>query len=262
MQARMTDTAIPSDEGVRADMILARSIAYFVWFLIVTVVVNLAFLPALILPRSVVLFGAKLWCNAQLWGLRVIAGLSYEVRGSRPPKGAIVASKHMSMWDTLALFVLLDDPAFVLKRELLLVPFYGWYAWKSGFIFIDRKGRASALRRMTTKARAAMEEGRSILIFPEGTRKRPGATPDYKPGVAALYDQLGVPCVPVALNSGLYWTGPSGFLKRPGKVLVKFLQTIPPGLKRREFMATLEERIETATAQLVAESPRISNSRA
>jgi len=251
----MTDTALPFERGarIRADMILLRSIMYFLWFLILTAILNLGFLPALLLPRRIARFGARLWCRGQLWGLKTIAGLSYEVHGDVPPRGVIVASKHMSMWDTLALFVLVDDVTIVLKRQLLLVPFYGWYAWKLGFIFIDRKGHASALRRMTALARAAMQRGSSILIFPEGTRKLPGAAPDYKPGVAALYDQLDVSCAPVALNSGLYWTGPAGFLKCPGAVVVRFLPAIPPGLKRREFMTTLENSIETATAELIAE---------
>jgi 1-acyl-sn-glycerol-3-phosphate acyltransferase len=237
-------------------MILVRSVLYFLWFVILTVVLNLGFLPALILPRRFARFGARLWCNGQLWGLRTIAGLSYEVRGERPPRGVIVASKHMSMWDTLALFVLVDNVTFVLKRQLLLVPFYGWYAFKAGFIFIDRNGRASALRRMIAAARDATKRKSSLLIFPEGTRKAPGAVPDYKPGVAALYGELGVACVPVALNSGLYWTGPAGFLKKPGKVIVEFLPAIPPGLKRRDFMAALESRIEAASAALVAEQGR------
>jgi 1-acyl-sn-glycerol-3-phosphate acyltransferase len=235
-------------------MILLRSIIYFLWFVVLTVVLNVGFLPALLMPRRVTRFAAKLWCQGQLWGLRTIAGLSYDVRGEIPPRGVIVASKHMSMWDTLALFLLLEDVTIILKRQLLLVPFYGWYAFKVGFIFIDRKGRASALRKMAAGARTAMQRGQTILIFPEGTRKSPGAPADYKPGVAALYGELGVPCVPVALNSGLYWTGPSGFLKKPGTVVVRFRPVIPPGMKRREFMTTLESRIETATAQLLAEA--------
>lgn len=241
-------------------MIFLLSAMYFIWFVALTVVINLAFLPALFLPRRVVRFGAKLWCSGQIWGLGTICGLRYEVRGEIPPRGVIVASKHMSMWDTLALFLLLGDVSIVLKRELLLVPFYGWYALKLRFIYVDRKGRASALRKMAMQARAAMKRGQSILIFPEGTRKKPGAAPDYKPGVAALYDQLGVPCIPVALNSGLYWTGPSGFLKKPGTVVVRFLAAIPAGLRRKEFMLLLEDRIETATAELLlathAEAPQ------
>jgi 1-acyl-sn-glycerol-3-phosphate acyltransferase len=188
-----------------------------------------------------------------LWGLKVFAGLDYEVRGSIPQHGAVIASKHMTMWDSVALYLLLDQPFAVVKRELLQIPFYGWFVAKAGAIVIDRKGHARALRGMLDDARNAMAHGHSILIFPEGHRMAPGAAPDYKPGVAALYTQLGVPCIPVALNSGLFWTGPMGFIKKPGRVVVQFLEPIPPGLKSRAFLEMLETRIETATTALVAE---------
>jgi 1-acyl-sn-glycerol-3-phosphate acyltransferase len=136
------------------------------------------------------------------------------------------------------------------------VPFYGWYLWKAGMIPIDRDGKASALRAMAAAARKEIERRRSIAIFPEGTRKKPGAPPDYKPGVAGLYGQLDVPCYPVALNSGLFWTGPMGFLKKKGTIVVEFLDPIPPGLSRREFMPRLESAIEGATAKLVSEGRR------
>jgi len=159
-----------------------------------------------------------------------------------------VASKHMSMWDTLALYLTLNQPAIVLKRELLRIPFYGWFLAKAAAVPIDRSAGASALRKMSEAARAVLAQGRPILIFPEGTRKKPGAAPDYKPGVAGLYSQLGVDCVPVTLNSGVYWTG---FLKRPGIIVLEFLEPIPPGMKRDAFMTLLESRIETATAALL-----------
>ena len=165
----------------------------------------------------------------------------------------LIAAKHMSMWDTLALNLVLGGPAFVLKRELLLVPFFGWYLWKAGMIAIDRSAGPSALRKMTAAARRAFARHRSVLIFPEGTRKKPGDTPDYKPGAAGLYGQLGVACVPVALNSGLFWTG---FVKKPGVILVEFLEPIPTGLKRPAFMDLLETRIETGTRALIAEGRR------
>ena len=171
-----------------------------------------------------------------------------------PARGTLIAAKHMSMWDTVALYLLLENLVVVLKRELVRIPFYGWYAWKAGSIAIDRDGGTKALRRMVDAARAALAGGHSVLIFPEGHRMAPGAPPDYKPGVAALYGQLAVPCVPVALNSGLYWTGPGGFLKKPGKVVVEFLEPIPSGLKPRAFLAQLESRIETATAALLDEA--------
>ena len=234
-------------------MIFLRSVIFLVWFALMSAAVNIAALPALLLPRRAIVWASRRWSELTLWGLRAFAGLRYEVRGNPPPHGVLIASKHMSMWDTVALYLLIDDPAIVLKRQLLWVPFYGWYAWKAGSIAIDRDGGASSLRKMAAAARSVIAQGRSIVIFPEGTRKLPGSAPDYKPGVAGLYGQLDVPCVPVALNSALFWSGPAGFLKKPGKILVEYLEPIAPGLPRREFMTALESRIEAATARLVAE---------
>jgi 1-acyl-sn-glycerol-3-phosphate acyltransferase len=231
-------------------MTVFRSVLYFLWFAIVSVAIHLAALPAFLLPRRVTVWASKRWSATLLWGLKAIAGVGYEVRGEVPKGGVLVAAKHMSMWDTITLFLLLDDAVIVVKRELLNIPFYGWYINRAGVIAIDRSGHASALRKMAAQGRAAIAAGRPIVIFPEGTRKNPGAAPDYKPGVAGLYGLLGVDCVPVALNSGLFWTG---FLKKRGRVVIEFLPAIPAGLKRADFMRTLEERTETATARLVAE---------
>jgi 1-acyl-sn-glycerol-3-phosphate acyltransferase len=226
-----------------------RSALFMAWFLIVTTVMSLVFLPVLALPRGTTVWMARLWARLTFWGLNVLAGVNWEIRG-QPPKGAVlVASKHMSMWDTMALYLALDSPAIVLKRELLRIPFYGWFLWKATAIAIDRNAGASALRKMSHAAQSVLGEKRPILIFPEGTRKKPGAPPDYKPGVAGLYAMLEVTCVPVALNSGRHWTG---FLKRPGTIVLEFLEAIPPGLKRPTFMTLLEERIETATNRLLA----------
>ena len=231
-------------------MIFLRSVIFFFWFALVSAVICIAFLPALILPRKITVWMSRRWSALNFWGLRVIAGIAFEVRGTVPHDGVLVASKHMSMWDTLALYLVLDDPAVVLKRGLQFIPFYGWYITKAGSIAIDRSGRGSAMRKMIAAAKRALGKGRSILIFPEGTRKKPDAPPDYKPGVAALYSQLGVACVPAALNSGLFWTG---FIKRPGNIVLEFLEPIPPGLRSREFMKVLEQRIEAASHALVAE---------
>jgi 1-acyl-sn-glycerol-3-phosphate acyltransferase len=230
-----------------------RSAAFFMWFVVFSVIVHIVFLPMLVLPRRAAVFAARSWCAGTLWGLKAIAGLDYELRGALPPRASLIASKHMTMWDTLALFYALGDPVFVLKRELMHVPFYGWYARRVGMIAIDRAAGGAALRAMITAARRALSFGLSIIVFPEGTRKKIGATPDYKPGIAALYQRLNVACVPVALNSGLFWTGPAGFLKKRGRIIVEFLPPIAPGLKRQDFMRTLEDRIETATAALVRE---------
>ena len=230
-----------------------RSTLFFLWFVTISVIMHIVALPTLLLPRRAIVWTARRWSAVNLWGLKVFAGLDYEVRGTIPTQSVLVAAKHMSMWDTLALYALLDDASVVIKRELLRVPFYGWFARKAGMIAIDRGAHARALRKMAEQGRAVAAEGRSIVIFPEGTRKNPDAAPDYKPGVAGLYTQLGIPCVPVALNSGLFWTGPGGFVKKRGRVVIEFLPPISAGLKRAQFMRTLEQRTEEATAKLVAE---------
>src|SRR6202012_5599555 len=174
-----------------------------------TAVMGIVFLPFLALPRKATVWMAKAWARATLWGLAVFCGT-----------GMRVACKHMSMWDTLALYIVLDDPGIVLKRELLRIPFYGWYLGKAAAIPIDRAAGADALRRMTHAAQRVLAEGRPILIFPEGTRKKPGMPPDYKPGVAGIYGLMKVACVPVALDSGCYW---QGFTKKPGTITLEFL---------------------------------------
>lgn len=229
-------------------MTALRSLLFLLWFASVSVILSLVFVPVLILPRGATVWLARMWARVTFWGLKVFAGVDFEVRGTPPRGPALVASKHMSMWDTLALYLVLDQPSIVLKRELLYVPFFGWFVWKAAAIPIDRSAGASALRKMSHAAKHVLAQHRPVLIFPEGTRKKPGAAPDYKPGVAGLYGQLGVPCIPVALNSGVYWTG---FKKYPGTIVLEFLDAIPPGLKRAEFMALLEQRIETATAAIL-----------
>jgi 1-acyl-sn-glycerol-3-phosphate acyltransferase len=231
-------------------MTFLRSALFLVWLAVISVVINLAFVPALVLPRGITVTGAKIWATLVLWGLRWIVGLSYEVRGPIPKPPVLIAAKHLSMWETIAFLALLPDPAIVMKRSLLRVPFYGWYCRKMGMIAIDREAGAKAIRVLYAAADEALRQRRPIVIFPEGTRKRPGAPPDYKPGVAALYAHLDVPCVPAALNSGLFWVG--RFSRLPGTVILEFLEPIPPGLPRGEFMVALESRIEGATRTLLA----------
>jgi 1-acyl-sn-glycerol-3-phosphate acyltransferase len=230
-------------------MIWLRSALFLAWFLIATTILSLVFLPVLVLPRGATVWLARVWSRVTFWGLNVFAGIDWEIRGTPAQGPLLVASKHMSMWDTMALYLALKSPATVLKRELLTIPFYGWFLWKATAIAIDRGAGARALRKMANAAQSVLREGRPILIFPEGTRKKPGALPDYKPGVAGLYTMIDVACVPVALNSGVHWIG---FLKRPGTIVLEFLEPIAPGMKRSAFMALLEERIETATNRLLA----------
>ena len=230
-------------------MLFFRSFLFFVWFAVATLLLTLLYLPALLLPRRAMVAASKAWSVVILSGLKIFAGLGYEVRGPIPQGGVLVAAKHMSMWDTLALYLLLDDAVVILKRELFSIPFYGWYIKKAGMIGIDREGGASSLRKMTNDAKAATGQGRPLLIFPEGTRKKPGEAPDYKPGVAGLYTSLDIACIPVALNSGAYWIG---FIKKPGTIVLEFLPAIPAGLRRAEFMQELQMSIETATDRLLS----------
>ncbi len=234
-------------------MLFLRSAAFNLVFYAMSVVMVIAATPCLVLPRRFTLYAMEAWSHLTLWLLRVIAGTSYEVRGELPRDGVLVASKHQSMWDTIVMTAILKDPAMVLKRELLWIPFYGWYAQKARMIAIDRGAAAAAIRRLVSQGKAAVAGGRPVVIFPEGTRSAPGSKLEYKPGVAALYRQLGVECVPAAVNSGLFWAR-RGFTRRPGTILLEFLPPIPAGLDRKTFMAELETRIETATAKLLEEA--------
>ena len=200
------------------------------------------------------LAAAHLWLSGVMMLLRIVTGLSYQLRGadSLPEGPVIIASKHQSAFETFAFHLMLADPAFILKRELTWIPFFGWYLAKCGVIAIDRAAGAKALKSMVKGAEEAMAAKRPIVIFPEGTRAAPGSRHPYHSGVAMLYGSLGVPVVPVALNSGLFW-GKRAFTKRPGVIAVEFLPTIPPGLNRKVFMAELEKSIETATDRLVEE---------
>ena len=232
-----------------------RALAFNIAFVSVTALLGVMGLPMLLAPRRRVMRFGRFWARCVLALLKAIVGLDGEVRGlEHLPRGAsIIAMKHQSAWDTLILPVVLGDPAVVLKRELFLLPFYGWYAARAGSIAIDRQGGAGTLRRMVTAARRAASAGRPVVIFPEGTRTAPGHRLAYQPGVAALYQALQLPVVPAAVNSGLYW-GRRSFVKRPGRIILAFLEPIAPGLPRREMMAELEARIEAATSELEREA--------
>jgi len=228
----------------------AFNFAFFAW----TAICGMAGLPFLLTPRAVTMRFGRFWAAGVLALLKVIVGLEHETRGldRLPRNGCIIAMKHQSAWDTVILPIVLGDPAIVLKRELLLLPFYGWYAARAGSIAIDRKAGAGALRRMLATARTIAASGRPIVIFPEGTRVAPSERRPYHPGVAALYQALGLPVVPAAVNSGLYW-GRRSFVKHPGRIILEFLDPIPPGLPRPQLMSELERRIETAAALLLQE---------
>lgn len=234
---------------------MIRSIAFAAVFYLNTAAFLVLGSPLLFAPRRWAMMGLRAHARASLWWLRAIAGTGFEVRGrERLPRGAaLVAAKHQSAWDTFALIPLFRDPAMVMKAELGLIPLYGWFAHKFGHVFVDRRRGPAALRRMIRDARDRAGQGRDIVVFPEGTRRAPGAAPDYKSGVLALYEGLGLPCVPVALNSGAFW--PRRTLRRwPGTIVVEILEPIPAGLPRAEFRQRLLAAIESASARLLDEA--------
>ena len=235
-------------------MIRLRSLLFVSWFYLISVPLAVLFSALLILPRRVMIMAMTGWAALVLFGLRWLAGVKVEVRGLqyRPTGPALIAAKHQGMLDTIAPFLFLHDVCFVLKKELLAIPFYGWHAQKAGMIAVDREAHAKALNALVAAARDRLRETRQIVIYPEGTRKSPGDPPDYKPGVAGLYRDLGLPCTPLATNSGAHWP-PHGFMRRPGTVVFEFLPPIPAGLKRADFMRELQARIETASTALLAE---------
>jgi 1-acyl-sn-glycerol-3-phosphate acyltransferase len=211
-------------------------------------------LPLLAAPRKVFMHGAKAWARSSLRLLEVIAGTKSEYRGLDriPPGGLIVAAKHQSAWETLALVPIFEDPTFILKRELMWIPLFGWYLAKARCVPIDRRAGSQALAQMNERAREEVRAGRQILIFPEGTRKAPGARPAYKYGVAHLYENLAVPCLPVALNSGLYWPR-RAMVRWPGTIRAEILEPIAPGMPREAFFPLLQSQIEAASNRLLAE---------
>ncbi len=234
---------------------MVRSLLYVALFYVNTALFLVLGSPLLLGPRRWAMAGLKYHALTSIWWMRVIVGTRLEVRGREnlPEGPALIASKHQSAWDTFGLIPLTRDPAMVMKQELLSLPLYGWFSRKFEMIPVQRELGPAALRRMALEAATRALQGRDIVIFPEGTRRPPGAPPAYKPGVALLYDKLNLPCVPVALNSGMFWPRRS-LVRRPGVIVVEFLPAIPPGLPRKTFAATLQDAMETATARLVAEA--------
>ncbi len=238
-------------------MLVFRSLLFNIAFYINIVVWMIVLLPTFLLPRRMFMRAVQAWAKSSLWLMRVLAGTAVEYRGLEriPAGGFVVASKHQSLWETFALLPVFDDPTFILKRELRWIPMFGWYTRKADCIPVDRKAGSQALLAMTAKAREEVRDGRQILIFPEGTRRPAGAPPAYKYGVSHLYKSLGVPCLPLALNSGLYWPRRK-FIRRPGTIVLEILEPIPAGLERAVMFQLLQERIESASDRLYDEGRR------
>lgn len=232
-----------------------RSLLFNIAFYIVTAVMLVASLPFFfILPQGFGMWVVRTWARASVWLHVWVAGVKVEVRGREniPAEGAIVAVKHQSAFETFALIPMLRNPTIVMKRSIRWLPIFGPYTVRTGMIHVDRDGKTSALRDLAQRARNELDKGREIIIFPEGTRRPPGAPPDYQTGIALLYRTLSAPVVPVAINSGLYWPRRQ-FIHRPGTIIVEFLPAIPPGLDSRAFLTRLQTTMETASNQLLAE---------
>lgn len=211
--------------------------------------------PALLGPPSWALACIKGWAFSSLHLLRWTTGIKWEVRGleNLPKGGCIIACKHQSMWETFALFPYLDKPVYILKSELLRIPFFGWFCKRAGHISVERGQHAKALREMTKSAKAAVDRGGQLVIFPEGTRRAPGAAPAYKTGFTFLYKSLGVPMVPAALNSGLFWPR-RRFQRYSGTIIVSLGPHIPAGEEAKQVQVQVVEMIEAETSNLISEA--------
>lgn len=231
----------------------ARGFLFLFWLYGSMMAMGIVFLPLLVAPRRWAQWIVRVWVRQALAALHVLCGIKFVIEGREniPKTGALIACKHQSMADVLWPFTVWNEPALIFKKELSFIPVFGWFVGKLQNVMVDRKGHAIALRKMVRQASALAEQGRPILIFPEGTRTEPGQTLPYKPGIAALYQQMKVPCVPVALNSGVHWPA-HGMKFTPGIIIVRILPPIVPGLSRKEFMQALQGQIETAANDLLA----------
>jgi 1-acyl-sn-glycerol-3-phosphate acyltransferase len=243
-------------------MTFIRSLLYAVWFYLTMAVIGLVAMPVAIFSRDFAMKVVRFFSHTQAFGLWLLCGISTEVRGREHlPRGGpgLIAMKHQSTYDTLAPFMFVENPAYILKKELLKAPVFGVYASRIG-IPIDRAGGAKTMRLMLAAAKASLASGQQIIIFPEGTRQLPDTPADIKPGIVLLYNELKVPCVPIALNTGLCWQG-SGFLRKPGKIVFEVLPPIAPGLKREAFTQQLKDALDPATERLVAEGRKAQGKR-
>ena len=236
-------------------MIWVRSALFLAFGSLWTSVLALLYLPLLLGTRRVMQRAAAFWCRGLIALVGICCGLRWRVigRGNLPDGPTVLAAKHQSAWETLIFHVLLDDPVFVLKRELLGVPLVGWYMRKAGGIPIEREAGVRAIRTMLPRVQGALADGAQVIVFPEGTRTPAGRRRPYHTGIAAIYARADASIVPVALNSGLFW-GRRRFLKLPGVITLEFLPPMPSGLERPAFMRELEQRRETATDRLCAKA--------
>jgi 1-acyl-sn-glycerol-3-phosphate acyltransferase len=235
-------------------VLLLRSLLFHGCFYLNTILHMIVCSPVLLLPRPWLWKAVHNWAAVNHWLLRTICGTRFEIRGLERiiPGALLVAAKHQSAWETFALVTLFSDPFYVLKRELMWLPVFGWYVAKAEMIPIRRGTGGTAIGEITEQVRDKIAHGRQLILFPEGTRRAVGAEPAYKFGVVHLYARLGVRCFPVALNSGVFWPRRK-LVIYPGTIRMEILPPIEPGLSEDAFKTQLQDAIETATARLVAQ---------
>jgi 1-acyl-sn-glycerol-3-phosphate acyltransferase len=238
-------------------LIFLRSLLFNVLFYLLLAFWVIVGLPTLLMPRWGAVLLAQCWARSSIWLMRVICNTKVEYRGvEKIPNGPlIVASKHQSMWETFALLQFFPQPLYILKRELKWIPFFGWYLIKTDMIGVIRGAGGRSLVEMARRAGEEVRRGRQLIIFPEGTRTAVDAPPRYKTGVAQVYVDCGVTCLPVAVNSGLFWPR-RNFMRYPGTLVVEFLDPLPPGLTRDQFIKQVSTVIDQATNRLVEAARR------
>lgn len=230
-----------------------RSLIFNLSMYLAMAVIGIVFSPFVLFSSNAAVFACHLYCYYVIWSARWMIGLKVEIRGTPPTHEAMVAAKHQSFLDVLAIYGAVPRGKFIMKRILMYAPVLGWFGLRVGCIPVDRGKRGAAIIKMLADVKAGAVQPGQLIIYPQGTRVTPGMSAKYKTGTGALYRQLGQPCVPVALNIGLFWPK-RGVYRKPGTAVVEFLEEIPAGLTQNEFMMLIETRIEEASDRLNAEA--------
>lgn len=232
-----------------------RSLLFHIYYYLITAYILIVYGGISYFKPDFSIEGFRSWCRLMIWGMNKIAKIYIEIRGTQnlPKGGALIASKHQSALETILIFAIFEKPCAVLKKELGYVPFASAMIKGAGHIPVDRKAGAKARHAIINMAHDRIEKGHQIVIYPEGTRSLVNSTPSYKRGVFGIYQSLNIPCIPVALNTGLFW-GKNSFLINSGTVIIELLEPIGEGLPVDAFMSELTTRIESTTARLVHEA--------
>ena len=231
---------------------IIRSILFYILLGLWTIFMGLISIPFLILPSAYLVYPAKIWIKGIFLLLKFVCKITHEIKGYNNiiSESMLIASKHQSAFETFALFYYLPNSIFIHKKQLYWIPIFGQYLLKSNMISIDRKGGAKTMRQMLRQTKEKALKGYSIIIFPEGTRKKPGARPDYKSGFIGIYKEMGSKILPVALNSGKCWPKHT-FLKKPGRITIKILPTIEANIEKNKILKNLEDIIEKETNRII-----------